>query len=128
MLLETRQHGKERRVSEICEERCYVRLTDAGPVRVWRLSPIEGGPVQFIGRGTLLMQSPPGHPPMQIPFEFPVPGDTAEQAFDAHNAAFEVGAEAKQAEVMAEVERQRHRVVIAADVPQRHLRAAPAQS
>ena len=115
-------------MNEICEEKAYVKLTDAGPVRVWRLSPVEGGPVQFFGRGTLLMPTAPGHPPMQIPFEFPIEADTPEQAFDAHAEAFKAGAQAKEVEVMAEIERQRRRVVIAADVPQGRLRAAPAQA
>ena len=115
-------------MNEICEEKAYVKLTDAGPLRVWRLSPVEGGPVQFFGRGTLLMPTAPGHPPMQIPFEFPIEADTPEQAFDAHAEAFKAGAQAKEVEVMAEVQRQRHRVVIAGQVPQGHLRAAPAQA
>lgn len=115
-------------MDEICEERCYAKLTDAQLLRVWRLSPVEGGPVQFFGRGTLLMPTAPGHPPMQIPFEFPIEADTPEQAFNAHAAAFKAGAQAKEVEVMAEIEHQRRRVIVAGNVPQGHLRAAPAQA
>jgi hypothetical protein len=122
-------------MNEIFEERCFLKLTDAGPIRVWRWSPVEGGPVQFFGDGLLLMPGPtPRHPPMQIPFRFPIPGDTPDQAIgvieadgEAFKAAFKAGAEAKQAEVMAEMEKQRNRVVIAGQVPQGHRRGPPVQ-
>jgi hypothetical protein len=99
----------------IYQETCFVEMRESGTVRIWRLAPIEGGPVEFFGRG--LHHMVVDRQLVQVPFEFKIPGDTPKQAFEACDEAAKEGAKKADADAKAEIAAQRRRIVVGGELP-----------
>ena len=99
----------------ISQETCYVQMRETRPMRIWRLAPVEGGPVEFFGRG--LHHMVVDGQLVQIPFEFKIPGDTPQQAFEAMEVAAQAGAKKAEADARAEIAASRRQIIIAGKVP-----------